>query len=171
MFPVFLLPVAAASGPDLVFQSITAVHHRDRGEVALQVVVENIGDAQASETSLDVLTARDWEACDAMLWDSSLNTGLAPGETVSLEIAVPTKQLMGSPVHLFLDMGDRLPESNERNNEGVVYLMSEISLQPERTADWTWWQHSSCMQEAARERNNAEIGLSRKVLYSRLPLL
>ncbi len=170
MLVVLIAQAALAESPDLVFHSITADSQPDGEQVALQVVIENIGNARAGETSLDVLSSADWDQCDTLAWESTLNNGLAPGEKTSLTITLPREQLIGSPAYLFLDIGGRISEGDEHNNEGVVYLMSDVAVQPERASDWTWWQHSPCLQDQARERTSADIGLSRKVLYSRLRL-
>ncbi|MFT4975937.1 MAG: subtilase family serine protease [Myxococcota bacterium] len=147
MIPLLLsVSLAAAGEPDLIIDAIDATDIETLNVIELEVTIKNDGDAAAGGFYFDVFTSSDWGDCDDQEWTWVEHVGgLAPGAVVTLTVQVDRDLAKMDDIFMFVDVDDAVAESNEKNNEGIAFVLPEDPGEDRITTDWLEQDNPDCL--------------------------
>jgi len=141
----FLLQSAVAGEPDLRFVDIDAYYTQTNDTFNLLVKVENVGDAAAGGFWVDAFASSDWSVCDDQEWSSKVQNGLAAGATQWFTFQFDAALVALDDIHIYVDLDNNVDESNEKNNDGVVFALPENTNEDRIGIFQSWYDNPDCL--------------------------
>lgn len=173
-YPVLSLLLSAAlaapAAADLTIDAIDADYNAADDTVTLYVTVKNTGDGNSGKFYVGGFASKDWDACESIENDFELIANIAPDDVEEVELTFPASHADLEGIHLFVDVDDRVEESNEKNNTGISYILEEDPNEPANVSDWYWITKPDCLGDLFDD-NGWPFAAKLDTFYSKIRIL